>query len=93
MGVGNYEDFIGSENPESFLFEGICDEWFPISLNFTSGTTGDPKGVLVSHRGALLNSFGDITAWSMQQHPIYLWTLPMFHCKPFLYFLFSKLTL
>jgi len=81
LGDIEYEEFIGGENPDLFTYKGIHDEWFPISLNYTSGTTGDPKGVLLSHRGALLNCFGDINAWNMTQNPIYLWTLPMFHCN------------
>jgi len=51
------------------------------SLNYTSGTTGNPKGVVVHHRGAYLNSMGNIAAWHMPRHPVYLWTLPMFHCN------------
>jgi len=56
-------------------------EWDPLALNYTSGTTGNPKGVIYHHRGAYLNSFGQILSFSMATHPVYLWTLPMFHCN------------
>ena len=58
-----------------------ADEWEPIALSYTSGTTGNPKGVVYHHRGAYLNALGNILVWSMRQHPVYLWTLPMFHCN------------
>ena len=58
-----------------------ADEWQAICLNYTSGTTGNPKGVVYHHRGAYLNALGNILAWSMPRHPVYLWTLPMFHCN------------
>jgi len=57
------------------------DEWQSISLNYTSGTTGNPKGVIYHHRGAYLNAVSNITGWHMPMHPVYLWTLPMFHCN------------
>ncbi len=57
------------------------DEWDAIALNYTSGTTGDPKGVVYHHRGAYLNAVGNALTWGMAQHPVYLWTLPMFHCN------------
>ncbi len=57
------------------------DEWDAISLNYTSGTTGNPKGVVYHHRGAYLNALGNVLAWNMPPHPVYLWTLPMFHCN------------
>ena len=57
------------------------DEWDAISLNYTSGTTGDPKGVVYHHRGAYLLAIGNIVTGGMGQHPVYLWTLPMFHCN------------
>ncbi len=57
------------------------DEWDAIGLNYTSGTTGDPKGVVVHHRGAYLNAIGNVLAWALPRHPVYLWTLPMFHCN------------
>ena len=53
----------------------------PISLNYTSGTTGNPKGVVYSHRGATLSAYGNATQWALGIHPVYLWTLPMFHCN------------
>ena len=58
-----------------------ADEWDAIALNYTSGTTGNPKGVVYHHRGAYLNALGNALVWSMPRHPVYLWTLPMFHCN------------
>jgi fatty-acyl-CoA synthase len=58
-----------------------ADEWDAIALNYTSGTTGNPKGVVYHHRGAYLNAIGNTLAWSLGQHPVYLWTLPLFHCN------------
>ena len=58
-----------------------ADEWNAISLNYTSGTTGNPKGVVFSHRGATLSAYGNATQWAIGLHPVYLWTLPMFHCN------------
>ncbi len=80
---------IGEKDYEAFLAEGDPadswsppgDEWAAISLNYTSGTTGDPKGVVYHHRGAYLNAMGNVLTWSLEQHPVYLWTLPMFHCN------------
>ena len=80
---------IGSIEYEALLAEGDADyawalpadEWDAISLNYTSGTTGDPKGVVYHHRGAYLNAVANAMAWEMGQHPIYLWTLPLFHCN------------
>jgi fatty-acyl-CoA synthase len=57
------------------------DEWDAIALNYTSGTTGNPKGVVYHYRGAYLNALNNILDWSMPRHPVYLWTLPMFHCN------------
>ena len=82
-------ELLGSEDYESFLKKGdddyscfqIEDEWQAISLNYTSGTTGDPKGVVFHHRGAYLNAISNNLCWDMTAHPIYLWTLPMFHCN------------
>ena len=80
LGVTTYEDLLREGDP---LYRGkdVADEWDAISLNYTSGTTGDPKGVVYHHRGAYLNSLANITAWDMPRHPNYLWTLPMFHCN------------
>ena len=58
-----------------------ADEWNAVSLNYTSGTTGNPKGVVYSHRGAALSAYGNATQWALGIHPVYLWTLPMFHCN------------
>ena len=82
-------ELLGEIEYEAFLAEGNTgydwqypeNEWDAISLNYTSGTTGNPKGVVYHHRGAALNSLGNITAWAMPQRPKYLWTLPMFHCN------------
>jgi len=60
---------------------GLEDEWESISLNYTSGTTGKPKGVVYSHRGAYINAISNVLEWDMAKHPVYLWTLPMFHCN------------
>lgn len=73
-----YEDFIAQGDPD-FNWLWPEDEWEAISLNYTSGTTGDPKGVVYHHRGAFLNAMGNQATWSMGLHPVYLWTLPMFH--------------
>jgi fatty-acyl-CoA synthase len=80
--IETYETFLkkGSANNLNFRIE-IKDEWFPISLSYTSGTTGVPKGVVTHHRGAYLNAIGNQLSWSMKKKPIYLWTLPMFHCN------------
>jgi fatty-acyl-CoA synthase len=80
---------IGSLEYEAFLAEGEAnfsraapgDEWDAISLNYTSGTTGDPKGVVYHHRGAALLALGNVVTCGMKKHPVYLWTLPMFHCN------------
>jgi fatty-acyl-CoA synthase len=74
-----YEEFISVE-PEEFFF-GVDDELQPISLNYTSGTTGRPKGVLYSHRGAYLNALGEVLEYHIKSDSKYLWTLPMFHCN------------
>ena len=80
LGEMNYESLLESGDPE-FVWHLPEDEWQAISLNYTSGTTGDPKGVVYHHRGAYLNALGNAVGWSMPHHPIYLWTLPMFHCN------------
>jgi 3-(methylthio)propionyl---CoA ligase len=80
MGNLDYEDFIAGGDPE-FAWAMPGDEWNAISLNYTSGTTGDPKGVVYHHRGAALMCYANAVATGMEQHPVYLWTLPMFHCN------------
>ncbi len=76
----DYETFLASGDL-NFKWQLPKDEWQAISLNYTSGTTGNPKGVVYHHRGAYLNSLSNIISWNMTHHPIYLWTLPMFHCN------------
>lgn len=80
LGDLSYEQLLDEGNPD---FQPLLpdDEWQAIGLNYTSGTTGHPKGVVVHHRGAYLNAVGDILVWDMPMHPVYLWTLPMFHCN------------
>ena len=81
-GDQSYEDFLNEGNLEDCKFDlMIEDEWFPISLSYTSGTTGNPKGVVTHHRGAYLNSISNHLIWNMKKNPVYLWTLPMFHCN------------
>jgi fatty-acyl-CoA synthase len=80
LGESDYEKFIAQGDPE-FEWSLPDDEWNAISLNYTSGTTGNPKGVVYHHRGAYLNAISNIVSWGMPQHPVYLWTLPMFHCN------------
>ena len=81
-GDQSYEDFLNEGNLEDYKFDLIIeDEWFPISLSYTSGTTGNPKGVVTHHRGAYLNSISNHLIWDMKKNPVYLWTLPMFHCN------------
>jgi fatty-acyl-CoA synthase len=80
LGQTDYETFLAGANPD-FAPVMPSDEWQAIALNYTSGTTGNPKGVVYHHRGAYLNALGNILVWGMQQHPVYLWTLPMFHCN------------
>jgi fatty-acyl-CoA synthase len=80
LGEMEYEDFLASGNPDAeFGLPG--DEWDAIALNYTSGTTGDPKGVVLHHRGAYLNAVSNVVTWAMPHFPVYLWTLPMFHCN------------
>ena len=76
----DYEKFISS-NPLEGFDSNPSDEWDTISINYTSGTTGNPKGVLYHYRGAYLNALGNALEWDMNVHPVYLWTLPMFHCN------------
>jgi len=87
--VDGFSQSIGSRGYEALLMEGdpsesftaIDDEWDAISLNYTSGTTGNPKGVIYHHRGAYLNALSNIVGWEMRHDAVYLWTLPMFHCN------------
>ncbi len=80
LGELNYEQLLDEGDPEH-AWTLPQDEWDAISLNYTSGTTGNPKGVVYHHRGAYMNAIGNILAWGMSHRPIYLWTLPMFHCN------------
>ncbi|HEX6320860.1 MAG TPA: acyl-CoA synthetase [Burkholderiales bacterium] len=80
VGETDYEALLQTGDPE-YRWRWPEDEWDAISLNYTSGTTGDPKGVVYHHRGAYLNAICNIVTWSMPQHAVYLWTLPMFHCN------------
>ena len=80
LGEAEYEAFLASGDP-AFTASLPPDEWDAIALNYTSGTTGRPKGVVYHHRGAYLNALGNIVTWSLPHHPVYLWTLPMFHCN------------
>lgn len=75
-----YEEFIAGDEPLARL-EGPADEWDAIAVSYTSGTTGDPKGVVTHHRGAYLNAICNAATWTMPHFPKYLWTLPMFHCN------------
>src|SRR5437764_4222428 len=80
LGSTDYEAFIGTGDAD-FAERTPDDEWDAISLNYTSGTTGNPKGVVYHHRGAYLNALGNVLVWGMRHDPVYLWTLPMFHCN------------
>jgi fatty-acyl-CoA synthase len=80
IGTLDYEAFLAQGDPD-FAWTLPGDEWDAIALNYTSGTTGNPKGVVTHHRGAYLNAVSNVVTWSMPQHPVYLWTLPMFHCN------------
>jgi len=80
IGKFEYEDFIANGDPE-FIWTLPGDEWQAIALGYTSGTTGNPKGVVTHHRGAYLNAISNTLVWNMSTHPVYLWTLPMFHCN------------
>jgi fatty-acyl-CoA synthase len=76
----DYEDFVAGGDP-NYRWRMPADEWDAISLNYTSGTTGNPKGVVYHHRGAALMCYANALATGMTRHPVYLWTLPMFHCN------------
>jgi fatty-acyl-CoA synthase len=79
-GAADYETLLAEGDPDEALAP-IDEEWDSIALNYTSGTTGKPKGVVYSHRGAYINAVSNVLEWDMPKHPSYLWTLPMFHCN------------
>jgi fatty-acyl-CoA synthase len=80
LGDTDYESFIAAGQPD-FAWQLPADEWDAIALNYTSGTTGNPKGVVTHHRGAYLNAANNVLSWQIPHHAVYLWTLPMFHCN------------
>jgi fatty-acyl-CoA synthase len=80
VGSLEYEALLAAHAPLARL-EGPADEWDAIAISYTSGTTGDPKGVVTHHRGAYLNAVSNAATWTMPHFPVYLWTLPMFHCN------------
>jgi fatty-acyl-CoA synthase len=80
IGQIDYEGLLAEGSAES-AWQRPADEWDAIALNYTSGTTGNPKGVVYHHRGAYLNAVSNILVWALPHHPVYLWTLPMFHCN------------
>ena len=80
VGSISYEDFV-AQGDADFAWEMPEDEWDAIALNYTSGTTGNPKGVVYHHRGAAINAISNVLEWDMPKHSVYLWTLPMFHCN------------
>ncbi|NLW05547.1 MAG: acyl-CoA synthetase [Pseudomonadaceae bacterium] len=80
IGEMDYEAFLATGD-EDYAYKTPKDEWDAITLNYTSGTTGNPKGVVYHHRGAYLNAVSNAVSWDMGDHPVYLWTLPMFHCN------------
>ncbi len=80
IGGIEYEEFIAGGDP-GYVWQMPSDEWNAIALNYTSGTTGDPKGVVYHHRGAHLLAHDNVLTCGMGRHPVYLWTLPMFHCN------------
>ena len=80
LGTLEYEALLGAHAPLAQL-DGPGDEWDAIAVSYTSGTTGDPKGVVTHHRGAYLNAVCNATTWTVPNFPVYLWTLPLFHCN------------
>ncbi len=80
VGSTTYEAFLAAGDPD-FVWQLPADEWDAICLNYTSGTTGNPKGVVYHHRGAAINAISNVLEWDMPKHAVYLWTLPMFHCN------------
>jgi fatty-acyl-CoA synthase len=84
LGEMDYEAFLATGDPDA-PWQGPRDEWDAIALNYTSGTTGNPKGVVYHHRGAFLNALGNVLSFGLTPHTVYLWTLPMFHCNGWTY--------
>jgi fatty-acyl-CoA synthase len=84
LGGVEYEDFLREGDPAA-TWSPPADEWSAIALNYTSGTTGNPKGVVFHHRGAYLNALGNAITFGLDRHAVYLWTLPMFHCNGWTY--------
>jgi len=80
LGELDYEQLLASGDPD-YAWQPPSDEWNAIALSYTSGTTGNPKGVVTHHRGAYLNALNNALHWNLPRHPVYLWTLPMFHCN------------
>ncbi len=80
LGKLTYEQLLAEGDPQ-FPWQVPADEWQAICLNYTSGTTGNPKGVVYHHRGAAINAVSNVLDWDINKHPVYLWTLPMFHCN------------
>ena len=80
IGALTYDALLAEGDPE-FDYRLPDDEWDALALNYTSGTTGQPKGVVYSHRGAWTNAVNNVVTWEMPHHPVYLWTLPLFHCN------------
>jgi fatty-acyl-CoA synthase len=80
LGETEYEAFLAEGDPD-YAWQSPADEWDAIALGYTSGTTGDPKGVVTHHRGAHLNAVNNVLNWGLPHHAVYLWTLPMFHCN------------
>jgi fatty-acyl-CoA synthase len=80
LGSTDYDAFVASGDA-AFAWSLPADEWDAIALNYTSGTTGNPKGVVYHHRGAATNAISNVLEWDMPKHAVYLWTLPMFHCN------------
>ncbi|MFM1870563.1 MAG: hypothetical protein RLY99_1307, partial [Pseudomonadota bacterium] len=80
LGSIDYDSFVAKGDP-NHQWRMPADEWESVCLNYTSGTTGNPKGVVYHHRGAAINALSNVLEWDMPKHPVYLWTLPMFHCN------------
>lgn len=85
LGETDYETFLGQGTTPDFPYQAPADEWQAITLNYTSGTTGNPKGVVYHHRGAYLNALGNALVFGLSERSVYLWTLPMFHCNGWTY--------